>query len=79
MFYSQWAKLMILFGMSLDKTGARGAGISCKGLFTPSESRSESEKDQRTRKNDQRINGKHQRKFSLSHWLGLNTDVGIIE
>ena len=42
-----------------------------KGLFTTSESSSESEKDQRTSKKDQRINGKHQRKFSLS--LGLNT------
>ena len=31
-------------------------GSRCKGLFTPRESRSESEKDQRTSKKDQRIN-----------------------
>ena len=36
------------------------------GLLTPSESK----KDQTTSEKDQRINGKHQRKFSLS--LGLN-------
>ena len=89
MFYSQWAKLMILLDMLLDNsvsfwypsTGGRGAGVSCKGLFTPRKSRSKSEKDQRTSKKDQRINDKHQRKFSLSHShsLGLNTDVGMIE
>ena len=33
----------------------------------------ESEKDQRTSKKDQGINGKHQRKFSFSRSLSLNT------
>ena len=37
-----------------------------KGLFTPSEYGTESDKDQTTSKTDQRINDKHQRKFSLS-------------
>ena len=39
-------------------------------LFTPIECKSESQKDQRRNKMDQRINDKHQRKFSLS--LGVN-------
>ena len=36
-----------------------------KGLFTPSESGSKSQKQQRTSKKDYRINDTHQRKFSL--------------
>ena len=49
--------------------------LNCKGLSTPSESRSKSEKDQRASEKDQGINSKHQRKFSLSRSLslGLNT------
>ena len=43
-----------------------------KGLFTPSECDSESEKDQRTSKKDKRIYDKHQRKFSRSLSLGVN-------
>ena len=46
----------------------------CKGLFTPSESESNSEKDQTTRKRDQRINDKDQRKFSLSFPLSLGVN-----
>ena len=38
--------------------------IVIKGLFTPSES--ESGTDKRTSKTDQRLNGKHQREFLLS-------------
>ena len=34
-------------------------------MFTPSESESEIEKDQRTSEKDQRINDKHKEKFSL--------------
>ena len=41
-----------------------------KGLFTPSKSERESEKDQR-------INGKHQTKFLLSLSLDLNTTLSI--
>ena len=49
--------------------------IQFKGLFTPSESGSEGGRNQRTSTKDKRINGKHQRKFSLSLLLspGLNT------
>ena len=39
-----------------------------KGLSTPSECRSKTEKHQRISKKDQRISDKHQRKFSLSHF-----------
>ena len=44
--------------------------MECKGLFIPSESASESEKDQTTSKREERINDKHQRQLSLS--LGVN-------
>ena len=46
-----------------------------KGIFTPIESKSESINDERTSEKDQRLNGKHQRKLSLSYSLlrGLNT------
>ena len=43
-----------------------------KGPFTPSES--ESEKDQRAGKRDQRKNFKHQRKFQLSFLLSLDVN-----
>ena len=39
--------------------------IKCKSLFTPSESGSERENDKRIRRKDQRINKKHQSKFSF--------------
>ena len=42
-----------------------------KDLFTPSESGSESEKDQRTTKKDQRINDKPQSKCLLSLLFSL--------
>ena len=47
------------------------------GLFTPSKSGSDGEKDERTSEKDQRIKGKHQRKVSLS--LGLNTALHVIQ
>ena len=40
--------------------------LGCKGPFTPRESQSKSDKDQRTSERDQRKNFKHQRKFSFS-------------
>ena len=43
-----------------------------KELFILSESVNESERDQRTMKKDQKISGKHQRKFLLSLSLGVN-------
>ena len=45
-----------------------------KGLFTPSESESLSENDQRTIKKDQRISDNHQRKCSLSLSLSLGVN-----
>ena len=56
-----------------------------KGLPTSSESECESEKDQRTIGRDQRTNGKHHRKISLSRSLsrslslGLNTALCVLE
>ena len=44
--------------------------VTRKGPFTPNQSGTESEKDQRTREKDQRITNKHQRNVSLL--LGLN-------
>ena len=55
-----------------------------KGLFTPSESDSESEKDQRSMQKHQRRSGKHQRKCSLFLLLSFgvnrplnNTVIGL--
>ena len=49
-----------------------------KGLPTPSESECESEKDERTIGRDQRTNGKHQRKFSLSLSLSLGLNTALV-
>ena len=46
----------------------------CKDIFTPSESKRESEKDQGTIGRDQRKNFKHQRKFLISRSLLLSVN-----
>ena len=46
--------------------------ILWKGLLTPNKSKSDSEKDQRTSKRNQRIYDKDQRNFSLSFSLSLD-------
>ena len=51
---------------------------SPKGLVTPRESGSESEKDQRTSEKDQKINGKLQRNFSLSRSLSFGLNIAYV-